>query len=254
MQTISLKNLVKENQCNEREGFGYIYITTNLITGVKYIGQRFSTHIKGSFYNDTYLGSGTVLKRAIKEYGIENFTKEIIQICNSKEELNEAEKYWIKYYQANINTNGQFYNIAAGGNAGDTWTGKSDEYKEKFKEIIRTSNKNRQRKIENIQGECNPVFGKRWCNDGEHNYLLTLEEIRQNDYVLGMIRTPEHNAKISAANKGRKHNYSSTQNCICYNNGNKNKFIHLDEATYYEELGWVKGMINNRWEKNNELS
>lgn len=39
--------------------YGFIYITTNLINGKKYIGQK-----KG--YNDTYLGSGKILKLAIK--------------------------------------------------------------------------------------------------------------------------------------------------------------------------------------------
>lgn len=42
--------------------YGFIYITTNLINGKKYIGQK-----KG--YNDTYLGSGKILKLAIKKYG-----------------------------------------------------------------------------------------------------------------------------------------------------------------------------------------
>lgn len=254
MQTINLKNSQNENQCNTREGFGYIYITTNLITGAKYIGQRFSKKIYGSFYNDSYIGSGTVLKRAIKEYGIENFSKEIIQICNSKEELNEAEKYWITYYNANINTNEEFYNIAAGGDAGDNWTGKSDEYKEKFKNIIRESNKNRKRNTECIKGKNNPAFGRKWCNDGIQNYLLTSEEIQKNNYLLGMIRTPEHNAKISKSNKGKKHNYSSTQDRICYNDGTNNKFIYPYETEYYEQMGWTKGMLNGRWRIKNELS
>lgn len=253
MQTINSKNLKTEKVCNEREGFGYVYITTNNITGVKYIGQRFSKQIKGSFYDDIYLGSGIVLNRAIKKYGKENFSKEIVQICNSKEELNEAEKYWINYYKANINSNSQFYNIAAGGAAGDNWTGKSNEYKEYFKQIISTSNRQRKRNPDNIKGNKNPAYGKKWCNDGIKNYLLCHEEIKARNLTLGLLRTKEHNQKISKSHKGKKHNYSSTQSRICYNNGIVNIFIYPSDIEEYETAGWVKGMIRKRQERCNEL-
>lgn len=73
--------------------YGFIYITTNLINGKKYIGQK-----KG--YNDTYLGSGKILKLAIKKYGRENFKREILDYANSKEELNIKEDYYIHKYNA----------------------------------------------------------------------------------------------------------------------------------------------------------
>jgi hypothetical protein len=66
-----------------------IYKTTNLITGKIYVGQD-------SKNNPNYLGSGKYIWNAIKKYGKENFKKEIICGCNSREELNEKEIYWIK--------------------------------------------------------------------------------------------------------------------------------------------------------------
>jgi hypothetical protein len=69
-----------------------------------------------------------------------------------------------------------------------------------------------------------------------------------------MIRTPEHNQNIAKAHKGKKHNYSSTKDRICYNNGICNKFINKEDTSYYENNGWVKGMINTRWDKKYELS
>ena len=83
-----------------------IYKTTNLITGKIYIGQD-------SNNNPNYLGSGKYLWNAIKKHGKENFKKEIICECSSKEELNEKEKYWIKILKCKT-PNG--YNITDGGN------------------------------------------------------------------------------------------------------------------------------------------
>lgn len=59
----------------------YIYMTTNLINGKKYIGKH-----KGEL-NDSYLGSGTLLLRAIKKYGKENFKKEILYISKMKKKI-----------------------------------------------------------------------------------------------------------------------------------------------------------------------
>lgn len=90
--------------------FGYIYITTNNINGKKYIGKR-----KGKFTNK-YIGSGKYLWNAINKYGKDNFTVEPIEFCKDLNELNEKEKYWIKYY--NAQESDEFYNIAAGGDGG----------------------------------------------------------------------------------------------------------------------------------------
>ena len=57
----------------------YIYLTTNLIDGKKYIGQH-----AGSV-NDNYLGSGVLLTKAIEKYGKENFKKEILEICKKSD-------------------------------------------------------------------------------------------------------------------------------------------------------------------------
>ena len=88
--------------------YGYIYETINLINGKKYIGK----HIKSNFdYN--YKGSGTLLCQAIKKYGWDNFSCKIIEECDSKEQLENREKYWIDFHDAVRDKN--FYNIATGG-------------------------------------------------------------------------------------------------------------------------------------------
>lgn len=86
-----------------------IYKTTNLTNGKFYVG-------KDEKNNPNYLGSGIHLKRAVKKYGVENFKKEILEICENREKLNEKEKYWISTLSAT--TLG--YNIAEGGTGGKT--------------------------------------------------------------------------------------------------------------------------------------
>lgn len=110
--------------------YGFVYVTTNHINGKKYIGQR--KYDKQGKWKE-YLGSGIILSRAIKKYGKENFSKQIIEECVSKQHLNEREKYWIKFYNATENEN--FYNIADGGNGGNTISGYSSDELERYKEF-----------------------------------------------------------------------------------------------------------------------
>ena len=77
--------------------YGFIYITTNHVNGRQYIGQK--KYDKSGKWKK-YLGSGIVLKRAIEKYGESNFAKEIIEECETKEALDDREKYWIDYYNA----------------------------------------------------------------------------------------------------------------------------------------------------------
>ena len=88
--------------------YGFIYITTNIINGKRYIGQRkFTQGWK------TYLGSGSAFKEAIKKYGKQNFIRDIVDIAYSKEELDKKEIEWIRNYNADESRN--FYNVTKGG-------------------------------------------------------------------------------------------------------------------------------------------
>ena len=89
----------------------YVYRITNAINGKMYIGMH-----NGN--KTDYMGSGILLKQAYEKYGIENFTKEILQVCNSIEELQEAEIRWIE--SENAVADEKYYNLAAGGIGGDT--------------------------------------------------------------------------------------------------------------------------------------
>ena len=80
-----------------------IYKITNSQTGECYIGQavdiykRWNQHCKAGLGIDT--PPGNKLYKAMQEYGLQNFTFEILLECN-RDELNEKEKYFISLYQA----------------------------------------------------------------------------------------------------------------------------------------------------------
>lgn len=103
----------------------YIYVTTNLINGKIYVGQRITTR-----QNDGYLGSGTIFKKALKKYGKQNFSKEIIFMCSTKKDLDWAEKYFIAKYNSTNKKIG--YNITLGG-YGTYGVKKTEETKNKIR-------------------------------------------------------------------------------------------------------------------------
>jgi hypothetical protein len=84
-----------------------IYKITNLINEKYYIGRHATKNI-----NDSYMGSGIGIKNAIKKYGTENFTKEIIATANSAEELWNLEKVMVN---ETVVKDPQSYNNAYGG-------------------------------------------------------------------------------------------------------------------------------------------
>ena len=96
---------------------GFIYKITNTINGKSYIGQTIQ-NVKERFYQHcatkcSKVVSNMAIHRAIKKYGKSNFTVEVIEEIDSTN-LNDRERYWIKYY--NSYNNG--YNSTKGGQDG----------------------------------------------------------------------------------------------------------------------------------------
>lgn len=101
----------------EDKYFGFIYETTNLINGKKYIGKCIFGRQNGW---KNYLGSGLYLKRAIEKYGRENFKREIIFLALDEEELNELEELVIDI--CNAVESDDYYNLKKTAIGGDIFT------------------------------------------------------------------------------------------------------------------------------------
>lgn len=115
-----------------------IYLVTNLINQMKYVGQTIRTlkQRKSSHLSSSKKGSTYYLHRAIRKYGAENFKWEVIYNASSEEELNEKETFFIKEY----NTNSQDgYNLTEGGRGIRGWK-HSELTKEKIKQCAIKNN------------------------------------------------------------------------------------------------------------------
>lgn len=97
---------------------GIIYCYTNNFNGKKYVGQtinpiqRYNAH-KSSYKNENDKEYDSLLHKAFRKYGFENFTYEILaKDIDDIEMLNQLEQYYIELLKCQI-PNG--YNIEPGG-------------------------------------------------------------------------------------------------------------------------------------------
>ena len=88
----------------------YFYKIVNIINGKFYCGIHSTKNIE-----DGYMGSGVAIKRAIKKYGAENFSKEIIKYFDNTDDAYEYEKNIVN---ENFVKNEDTYNMTLGGNGG----------------------------------------------------------------------------------------------------------------------------------------
>ena len=89
----------------------YIYKATNKINGKSYVGQTCDFHSRVWQHQRCYEKEDCDFHRAIKEFGFDNFSWEIIETCESEDRACELEKYYIEKF----NTYRNGYNMTKGG-------------------------------------------------------------------------------------------------------------------------------------------
>jgi group I intron endonuclease len=185
-----------------------IYKITNLINGMIYVGQDTKN-------DPNYFGSGILIVRAIKKHGKENFKKEVIDVVESLEVLNEKEMYWVKFCNCKA-PNG--YNLTDGGHGviGYVWT------EEDKKKVSGESNPSkrldvRKKMSETHRGKLMPEGTgekisrarkgkKRLDMVGENNPAKRLEVRKKiSEARSGKLKSEQHKKKISEA---MRKNYS----------------------------------------------
>jgi group I intron endonuclease len=129
--------------------YGFIYLTTNNKNGKKYVGMCKYTHEK------EYIGSGKLLKQAIKKYGKDSFTRVTLEDCPTFKYMCEAEKKWIDKLQAVESKD--YYNISYGGFGGCSKSIKDYWSMYTLEERKHMRNWNRP----DISGSKNPMYGKK---------------------------------------------------------------------------------------------
>lgn len=192
-----------------------IYKITNLINGRFYVGQD-------KYNNPNYYGSGKILKQAINKYGKENFIKEILEYCSSKEHLNEREVYWINFL--NARERGVGYNITKGGLGGDTFTGNPDS--DKTRKKISNSKKGRKGVIFTEEAKrkiSEGNKGKEISIDVREKTSITMKKLMNSEAgtilkenlskkLTGINRSEETKEKIRLSKTGDKNPMSKEEN------------------------------------------
>lgn len=182
----------------------YIYEIKNLINHKTYVGQRKIPKNK-TINNDNYMGSGVYLKSAKLKYGVENFSKSILAITQTKQNADILEIVFIKLFKQEGKCE---YNIAKGGEGGSITEFMSDEQKKKYFQKL----------SESLQGHIIP----------EETRLKISKSNKGISRNKGVIRSEETKLKISNSKRGKKLNLSDKElkrrsDYFKSNNPNKNK-------------------------------
>lgn len=202
---------------------GYVYLTTNLVNGKKYIGKH-----KSSYFNPEYKGPGKLIRRAINKYGWSNFKVELLLECNSLEELNQAEINEIS--RRNAVGSDEYYNIAGGG--------------EGWSSSIWSNPDLHQEMVERFTGEGNPFYGKHHSKDTISRQVATRRKKYETD--------PVYRQRISDCQKGKKATQKTRDKMsksiskgkkgkVAFNNGERVIYRDPSEEENLKLEGFVRG-------------
>lgn len=177
--------------------YGFVYITTNLINGKRYIGRKIFDS-KNNWVD--YIGSGAYFQKAVKKYGKENFSRNIIDIAYSNDELNNKEIEYIRFFNATESPD--FYNIESGG--------QKYPLSEHTKKLISENHAN-------LAGENHPMYGKHHTEETKRK----ISEVQKGKIPVnkGKPMSQEQKEKLKEAWKHRELKVSHHRIVKCLESG-----------------------------------
>lgn len=184
-----------------------IYQITHIESGKIYIGKHQTKNL-----DDSYMGSGKVLRNAIKKHGLAAFKKEILHVFETEAEMNEKEA---EIVSEEFVSREDTYNICPGGKGG--W------------------------------GYANMILSKEHYRKAAllSTGLKVDKETRRQRAALGgaksrgRILTDDHKNKISSANKDKQQGLKNSQyGTMWITNGIENRKIKKSDSIPYN---WHKG-------------
>lgn len=144
-----------------------IYKITNKLNGKIYIGQH-----QTEDPNDGYMGSGTNIKRAIKKYGLENFSRDILYFCTDWDTMNNMEEVLVdEAFIARDDT----YNLQTGGKQG--FPGEETRRKLSFSHLGKSLSKESiEKRSAKIRGTHRSEETRRKIGEKNRHHRRTIEE------------------------------------------------------------------------------
>lgn len=171
--------------------YHFIYKTTNLITGMFYIGMHSTDNL-----DDGYVGSGKRLWYSIHKYGLDNHVREIISFYYSREELSIKESEIIDLELLSLD---KCMNMKLGGQYSSGMLGK--KHTKEWKDNQSLKMKGRFFSEEHKEKIRSSLKGKTHTKDRKEKISNSL---KGNANSLGVKHNPEKGRKQSEIMKGRK--------------------------------------------------
>lgn len=186
-----------------------LYKITNLVNGKMYIGQHVTDNL-----DDGYMGSGKLIKLAIKKYGVDNFRKEWLGFYEDANELDYMERVFVD----------------------DTWVSRSDTHNLSIGGYSGKWGKPSPLRGRHISNEHKEKIGRAQRGEKHHNWGKHLEErvkykisrahmgkklsdeARKSISMghIGNHHSEEIKKKISESNKGRRYYNNGVFNVMRY--------------------------------------
>lgn len=251
IRQMALHYLDRDKNFGELEKLYVVYKTTNLINDKYYIGVHSFVNL-----NDQYLGSGKILKQAIKKYGKDNFKREDIKFFYDEKEAYQFEAELVKEEQIK---NRNCYNLILGGRQSfvfvdPVWItdGENNKFVNrgdaisnyiglgwKYGRVLSEYHKQKLKERKPYVRKFTPLAFRKPQKKRKPVSEETKEKIRKNHrFNNGAVVSLETRKKLSAAGKG-KSKPGTTNNRKWYNNG----FIERLFIPNNIADGWMLGRL-----------